>query len=322
MISSTRFMAAVTVSIFIAVTLSAETIVLKNGDVVEGTIILRDEKQVVVSGESGVSHYAVTSIAKIQENGHTVKLDDATAPSVFRLPTLTATLATLNKQTWVSGVEQIPATVIDKGFMRNVPYVSYRIGKDYELNVYGDLDNPACIEIGVYRSLLENEDAKTNCLNFISALLPTQEFQAAIHNLNHKKDLAAVSGLTLEITPPETEDSYGGWWMSVYSESALNASRASAKEIARISVPTSNSTNSNSSRNSEWSQNQLDLSRRIKTASTNVESTPTPSPTPNYISPNYTTPDNSSGGDRVYVHGYYRKNGTYVNSYTRSRPSK
>lgn len=72
----------------------------------------------------------------------------------------------------MAGLVQIPATVIDKGVLRNVPYKSYRAG-DYEVNVYGDPDQPARVEIGVYRSLLTSQDAKHNCVDFLTSACPT-----------------------------------------------------------------------------------------------------------------------------------------------------
>jgi hypothetical protein len=60
--------------------------------------------------------------------------------------------AILGKQPWITSLRQIPATVVDKGVMRNVPYLSFQSG-DYELNVYGDPDNPAGVEIGIHRRL-------------------------------------------------------------------------------------------------------------------------------------------------------------------------
>ena len=49
-------------------------------------------------------------------------------------------------------------------------------------------------------------------------------------------DKKVRDGLTFEITPPTAEDAYGGWWVSVYDEKALDRSRASEDEMARITT--------------------------------------------------------------------------------------
>ena len=135
-----------------------------------------------------------------------------------------------------SSLTQIPATVIDTGVFKNVPYVSLRCGDDYEVNIYGDLDDPAAIEAGVYRKLLGDKDAKQNCLNFIMGLLKQSADKEVVRSLNLDKDIKERSGVSFEITPPDGEDAYLGWWISVYSEEKLNRSRASDEEMSSLTV--------------------------------------------------------------------------------------
>jgi hypothetical protein len=142
----------------------------------------------------------------------------------------------LHQESWGKDLQPIPSTVIDKGILRNVPYSSFKAG-DYEMNVYGDLQNPAAVEIGVYRSLLNDNLAKEHCIQFVSSVLPSQKERDVLKVLNHEKDLATVDGLTIEFTPPTDEDAYGGWWISAYYRERLDASRASEKELAEITVP-------------------------------------------------------------------------------------
>jgi hypothetical protein len=168
--------------------------------------------------------------------------------------------ALLGKQPWISGLRQIPATVIDKGIMRNVPYISFQTG-DYELNIYGDPGNPAGVEIGMYRSLLNDDAAKKDCIEFISKLLPEKTYRAALENLDHKKDLATSGAMTVEITPPTDEDAYGGWWVSAYYVTALDYFRASPAEIANITVPKSISPSSPQAVASGWSPSDMKLAR-------------------------------------------------------------
>ena len=78
-------------------------------------------------------------------------------------------LVTLAIQPWATDFRQIPATVIDNGVLRNVPYKSYNAAKDYEVNLYGDPQSPAGLEIGVRGDLLNDDNAKKSCIGFICA---------------------------------------------------------------------------------------------------------------------------------------------------------
>lgn len=140
------------------------------------------------------------------------------------------------RQPWAADLQPIPATVIDKGILRNVPYLSFRAG-DFEVNVYGDPADPACLEVGIYKSLLRNQAAKKQCLEFMAAVLNDPADRAVLKSLNQTKDLKKRDGLTFEVTLETAEDAYGGWWVSVYDERRLDGSRASAKELAAITVP-------------------------------------------------------------------------------------
>jgi hypothetical protein len=190
---------------------------------------------------------------------------------------------------WGSELQQIPATVIDKGVLKHIPYQSFRAG-DYEFNVYGDPDRPACLEIGVRNGLLKNESAKEHCVAFIASLLPDAGDRCLLRSLNRTQEIQKRGSLTFEVTPETAEDAYGGWWVSVYDEAALNASRATARELEAITerkdAPPAAST---------WTPD--DLKHALPSAS-----------------------GAGAKGDRVYVGGYYRKDGTYVQAHTRSLP--
>jgi hypothetical protein len=153
--------------------------------------------------------------------------------------------------------------VIDKGTLRNVPYVSFRCNEDYEVNIYGDLKNPAGIEVGVYRKFVNDEMAKGNCLKFISSLLGDRADRDVLSALSLKQDLKQRNGLSFEITPPTAEDAYKGWWISVFSEEQLNRSRASENELKQITVSKADSLKSGKQAEDEsgWTAEQVKLAR-------------------------------------------------------------
>ena len=152
-----------------------------------------------------------------------------------RIPTRAKARSAAAATAWGKSLGQIPSTVIDKGVLRNIPYLSYRAG-EYELNVYGDPAAPAGVEIGIHKDLLKSAAAKKNCVDLMSGLLADAADKTLLASLKLEGDKKARAGVTFEITPPTAEDAYGGWWVSIYDEAALDRSRATEEEMAKITV--------------------------------------------------------------------------------------
>ena len=171
----------------------------------------------------------------------------------------------------------------------------------------------------IYRGLLNDDAAKTRCVEMIATLLPNAADGAIARALNRSKDLIARDELTIEVTPPDAPDAYGGWWISIYDEAKLDKSRASKAELDQVTVAVTTP----------------------KPAAPPASATPTPKLTvaasmtgdesdtdwtPSDITRRRTRPSSSgsaatatSSGGRVNVRGYTRKDGTYVRPHTRSR---
>jgi DNA-directed RNA polymerase subunit RPC12/RpoP len=214
-----------------------------------------------------------------------------------RLPWLPDVFDAIKATPWGRDLKPIPATVVDAGPLKFVPYQSFRAGP-HELNVYGDPDYPCCIELGLRDPLVRDTLARKRCLKTVGDLLLPND-RGMVGLLKLEKDLRKAEMLTFEITPPEAEDSEGGWWISVYDESRVNLARASEEEIRRISVP------------------KPDPQKPAATSS------PDPSGPQNTWRPEdyaQARPSRGGSGGRVYVSGYTRKNGTYVAPHTRAAP--
>jgi len=182
--------------------------------------------------------------------------------STNRLSGFERAILVLSKQPWATNLTPIPATVIDKGILRNVPYCSFQCGENYEVNIYGDLENPAGIEIGFYKTLIDDKLRQSNCIQFMSDLFAQATDKAIVQALELQKDLKILDDLTFEITPPIADDSYGGWWVSVYSEKQLSLARASDDEMKHISVSKLDSSKQSSQGDaSQWSAGELKLAR-------------------------------------------------------------
>jgi len=133
-------------------------------------------------------------------------------------------------QRWKT-VEQIPSFLVTAGSLANVPYSSYRVGP-LELNVYGDPEDPAAVELGTYEP---TDASKAEVLAFLESVLPIQADREALRLLDPNGAVVPRGAITLEATPPTAPDAYGGWWISLYSPALLAAARAGPTE--EISAP-------------------------------------------------------------------------------------
>jgi hypothetical protein len=215
----------------LAGTVSADTIRLKNGGALEGVVVKEGDGSVVVRLK-----YATVSIDRSEiESIEKAAAADAAAAKALRLPRWDKCIEVVARRDWAGELRQIPATVIDKGILKNVPYMSHKSG-NYEFNIYGDPDEPAGIEIGVTKELLKSDAAKKECLEVILALLSDAKDAAALRSLNLKTGKTERDGLTFEVTPETAEDAYEGWWISVYSTKLLDEARASEEEMKKITI--------------------------------------------------------------------------------------
>ena len=274
----------------------ADIIILQSGDIVPGKIFgsNRDGLDIMQSGSTNKEHWSVKMIDKVRL--------ERDVPKNNRIPSWVKVLSQLTTNQWTHNFKQIPATVIDKGILKDVPYISFRFNwGEYELNIYGDLERPACIEIGTLGLLVRNKEAMTNCVNFMASTLTRSRDKAVFKLLTlSTKDLLKKDGLTFKTILPDEPDSYGGWWVSVYDEKALSSARASAEDLARITQP------------KQMPKVVIPIAAQV----------------PNYywsesdISSNsrHSAADSCHGG-AVYVNDYYRTNGTYFDEHIRRSPA-
>ncbi len=230
----------------------------------------------------------------------------------IRLPSVADCIRLMHRREPDLNLTQIPATVIDKGILRDVPYISYRY-LDVEMNIYGDPDFPAGVEMGLYGSKIGSPTAQRRAREHMSALMGEAQDRALVASLGFLKEKKFREGMTFEVTPETEEDSYGGWWISVYDEQKLIASRANQKELAEISIrkeEVARVVPQESGGESTWTRDDLKNARPERLV-LNVPVTVAPKEQ-DRPSPTYST-------GTVYVKGYTRKDGTYVRPHTRRR---
>lgn len=216
--------------------LKADVIVLQSGAVITGNILQQDANGVLMQMEYGTFRYPMAMVRD-------VKKEAAAAPHVSNngqaIPDWAQIVSLLANTSWAPEIKQVPATVINYGSFKSVPYVSFRCAYGgYEINVFGDLNNPAAVQIGAMGYLKDNAVAKSNCVNFICAVLANAADRKMVRALNwNQKDLQSSGGMNFETLLPGEIGSYGGWWVSVYNPNTLAAAQASDAELLALGQP-------------------------------------------------------------------------------------
>jgi hypothetical protein len=216
--------------------LKADVVVLQSGVVITGNVLQQDSNGVFVQTEAGTFRYPPAWIKEVRR-------EPAAVPHVSNngqvIPDWAQIVSLLANSGFAPAIQQVPATVIGYGTFKNVPYISFRCGYgDYEINIFGDLNQPAAIQIGAMNYLHQTAVEKTNCVNFICSVLANAADRKRVRALDwNVKDLKSNGGLTFETLLPGEMGSYGGWWVLVYDTNALVGAQASDAELLAITQP-------------------------------------------------------------------------------------
>jgi len=216
--------------------LRADVLILQSGAVVTGNVLQQDANGVLLQTDSGTCRYPLAWVRD-------VKKEAAAAPHVANngqsIPDWAQIVSLLANNGWAQGLQQVPAAVISDGVWKNVPYISFRCASGgYEINVFGDLNRPAAVQIGAMSYLNQSAEAKSNCVNFICSVLSNAADRKMVRALNRgQKELRQQGGMTFQTILPGDPDSFGGWWVSVYNDSALASSHASEAELLGLAQP-------------------------------------------------------------------------------------
>ena len=218
-------------------TTTPDDIELKDGRVLGGLIVKKTPDYVVLqthTSEIKIPSESIRRIDDLPDDG--VYFTELTRPG--ELPSWRSMVEDLRKEDAIKSFETIPATAIDVGHLRNVPYLSFRINEASEMNVYGDPRNPAAVEFGVYGKGAGSMKRQRIIREFIAGHLNSQDEVKALYSLDLKKGGTVKCGkLEFSITPPEAEDSYGGRWFCVYDPKRLEKARVSNAAYAKVTKP-------------------------------------------------------------------------------------
>lgn len=284
----------------------AVTVTLKSGGEIEGGLIRESDAELVVRLDHGSIRIPRKDVARVERRPDAPR---KAAPAGERLPGWNRVVEVILAHPKGAELRQVPATVIDVGVLEHVPYVSHRFG-GFELNVYGDPDHPAGYEVGVVDGARAAPEARQACLRLVRELLAEEGDRRALDALSLERDRKTQGGLVLEVTPPTAEDSYGGWWITVYDPEGLNRARATAAELDEI-------TTAHGAVESDdplgWSEDDHRQARPAR------KKPPAAAPPPPKPDPAVTPPPAQPAVRRVYRRGYYRPDGTFVRRRVRRR---
>ncbi|MFZ0827764.1 MAG: hypothetical protein WAO02_10110 [Verrucomicrobiia bacterium] len=228
-----KLLALVGIGLCLLPLLKADVVLLQNGGVLTGTVLQQDADGVLIQTDTGTYRYPLSWVQDVKKEAATAR---HVANNGRRIPDWAQIVSMLASTSWSQGMKQVPATVINYGKYNSVPYISFRCAAGgYELNIFGDLNAPAAVEIGAMNYLKQSDEAKSNCVNFICSLLPNADDRKMVRALNWNQPVTnSDGGMMFETLIPGEWGSYGGWWVSVYDQSALASAQASQAELASL----------------------------------------------------------------------------------------
>lgn len=213
-----------------------DSLVLKDGSTVRGLIVKNTASAVTLQQEFGETVFPKSEIVRIR--------DEADIAAVFTemldrgdLPSWRVIANDLRLNDAIKSVVQIPATAIDNGIFKNVPYLSFRVNDYLELNIYGDPNDPAAIEMGIYGRHSGNTEARSTLRSYLSGFLTSRAEVAALYGLGLEEGTARAGRLTFRVSPRTAPDSYGAWWIAIYNEKDLNEVRIDDARYAKLTKP-------------------------------------------------------------------------------------
>ncbi len=240
-----------------------DTLVLKNGTVVRGLIIRNSATSVLIQEKFEENVYPKSQITRIRDEADLgVMFTDINRKGA--LPPWRVIANDLRTHDEIRSLVEIPATLVDNGEFRNVPYKSFRANRNVELNVYGDPADPAGVEMGIYGPKSNDDKLRKTLRSYLAGFLTTRAEVAALYGLKFSGGIADAGDIRIEITPADAPDAYGAWWISLYNRKRLSAVRLDDAEYARMVRPVDQVIDKKGRVIANgWSGSQIDLSPKI-----------------------------------------------------------
>ena len=248
-----------------------DSVLLKDGSLHRGLIVQNTAKEVLLQGRYSIQSFPKSEIVRIR-NEADIGLEFTKANTPGDLPAWRVMVNDLRNNDAVKSLEQIPATGIDIGTYKNIPYLSFRINELIEMNIYGDPDDPGAVEFGVYGKQASNNKTRRVLRSFLAGFLSSRKEVGAIYSLPFTGGKSCVGDICFLIIPPTAPDAYGGWWISLFNPKKLDAARLSDAEYAKLTRPFDRIVDkSGRVKRHTWTIEDLGLAQRLRDA---AEETP------------------------------------------------
>lgn len=243
-----------------------DSILLKDGGTHSGVIVQNTSKEVWLQDAYSIRKFPKSEIVRIR-NAADIGLEFTKANTPGDLPAWRVMVNDLRNNDAIKSLEQIPATAIDNGTYKNIPYLSFRINEFIEMNVYGDPDDPGAVEFGIYGKRAFDDKLRRVLRSFLAGFLSSRKEVAAIYSLPFAGGKKCVGDICFLIIPPTAPDAYGGWWISLFNPKKLAAARMDDAEYAKLTRPFDTIVGkSGRVKRNTWTIEDLHLGRRHKDA--------------------------------------------------------
>lgn len=213
-----------------------DTVLLKDGSSYKGVIVRNTSKEVWLQNRYEILEFPKTEIVRIRDQAD-IGLEFTKASTPGDLPAWRVMVNDLRNNDAIKSLEQIPATHIDNGYLKNIPYLSFRINELSEMNIYGDPDDPAAVEFGAYGRMASNDKHRRLIRSFLAGFLSCRDELAAIYAIPFSGGEKCTDHFCIKITPASAPDAYGGWWISLYNPKKLAAARLDDAAYAKLTRP-------------------------------------------------------------------------------------
>ncbi|MBU3665385.1 MAG: hypothetical protein FGM15_05845 [Chthoniobacterales bacterium] len=242
-----------------------DSVELNDGTELHGLILQNTRDMVVLETDKGEARLPKEYIRRIDDapNGEAIFQDIVEKNG---LPSWRSIVHDMRTYDSVQAFEQIPPTAIDNGLLRNIPYLSFKVNHEWELNVYGRPDSPVAVELGIYGDRPLNGKTLRIFREFIAGHLDGKDQIRALYSLSPKRQDARAGKLAFRLIRPRDPDGYGGTWFVVYRPDLLEHARLPDQAYAAITRPFEEVNNPDGSLRADKKQANISwLERAMKT---------------------------------------------------------
>jgi len=214
-----------------------DTVMLNDGTVLHGLIVRNEANLITLQQRMGEKDISKSWIRRIIDSSHQqAYFADIVNPG--KLPPWRMVVQDFRSDDNIQTFREVPSTAITLGYLKNIPYLSFRINRRIEMNVYGNPENPVCLEFGIYeKNLTEIVKFQKIIRAYLAGILSSRSEVGALYSLPETGGDIRVGQIALKVLPPSSPEAYQGWWLSIYRPGALASARVSDAEYAKVTVP-------------------------------------------------------------------------------------